>query len=181
MSSLNLTNGLSVLIRSGSERFSRCHCSFTANFSCAFSPVHPLHSSAGKTNFASMYRIWSSNESPKPSRPIALTKSRVQKSSRGCLTPPWACLRPRRPAAASVAAVRAAACCASAAAAPQSAAGRAPPRAAAPAPGIHSVAAWLLTVALLLHTSSSLARTSSGPSCSCASLRSAVRRSTALP
>ena len=35
----------------------------------------PVHSSAVKTNFASMYRIWSSNESPKPSRPIALTVS----------------------------------------------------------------------------------------------------------
>ena len=81
-----MTNGLSVLIRSGSDRFSRCHCSFTANLkgsaflcsSCAFSPDHPLYLSDTNTNFASMYRIWSSNESPMPSRPIALTTLRVQ-------------------------------------------------------------------------------------------------------
>ena len=82
-----LTNGFSVDSRSGSDVFSRRQCSRTANLygsafmcnSCSLNPLQPSYSSDTKTNFASMYLICSSNESPMPSRPIALTRSRVQK------------------------------------------------------------------------------------------------------
>ena len=80
------TNGLIVLFSSGSDRFSRFQCSRTANLNgsallcraCSESPTQPLYFSETNTNFASMYLICSSNESPSPSRPIALPTSRVQ-------------------------------------------------------------------------------------------------------
>ena len=62
-----LMNGFSVLVRSGSERFSRAHCSLIANLNgsafsysaCAVSPAQPLYFRliTNYTNLASMYRI----------------------------------------------------------------------------------------------------------------------------